>query len=192
MQKNSRRGTVLFSTKRLAFMAVMIAMSIILGKLLAINVTTMIRISLENLPIILTAVALGPVAGGTVALVADILGCVIRGYEINPIVTFGAISIGVICGLIYKQRTLSKKWAIKLAISVYTAHFFGSILIKTLGVSSFYLSSYDMGFLTLFFIRFGVYIVTAAIEIGIICLLLKNKSLRNQILNVKREDKNGL
>ena len=73
MQNKGKRGTVLFSTKRLAFMAVMIAMSIILGKLLAINITTMIRISLENLPIIFTAIALGPVAGGTVAFVADIL-----------------------------------------------------------------------------------------------------------------------
>ena len=192
MQNKGKRGTVLFSTKRLAFMAVMIAMSIILGKLLAINITTMIRISLENLPIIFTAIALGPVAGGTVAFVADILGCAIRGYELNPIVTFGAVAIGVICGIIYKQKTLSGKWIWKLIIAVYSAHFFGSVLIKTVGVSSFYLASYDMGFLTLFFIRLGVYIVTAAIEIGIICLLLKNKSLRNQILNVKRGDKNGI
>ena len=188
----NKKGKALFSTKRLVFMALMVALSIILGKLLAINVTTMIRISLENLPIILTAIALGPLAGGTVALVADILGCVIRGYEINPIVTLGAVAIGVIAGFICKQRTLSKKWIWKLIIAVYCAHFFGSIVIKTLGVSSFYLSNYEMGFMTLFFIRFGVYFVTAAIEIGIISLLLKKKSLRNQLLNVKRGDKNEL
>ncbi len=189
---NNKKKKLLFSTKKLVFMAVMIALSIILGKFLAINVTTMIRISLENLPIILTAVTLGPLAGGMVAFVSDIIGCVIRGYEINPIVTFGAIAIGVICGLIAKQRTISKKWVVKLVIAVYVAHFFGSVLIKTLGVSAFYLSNYNMGFVPLFFIRFGVYIVTAAIEIGIILLLMKNKSLRSQLLNVKREKKNEL
>ncbi len=191
MQKN-KKNKVVFSTKGIAFMAVMIALSIILGKLLAINITVMFRISLENLPILLTAIALGPVAGGVVALVADILGCVIVGYEINPIVTLGAIALGVICGIICRQRTLSKKWAWKLIIAVYTAHFFGSILIKTLGISSFYLSNYDMGFMTLFFIRLGIYVITAAIEIGIISLLLKNKSLRNKLLNVKRGNDNEI
>ena len=81
---------------------------------------------------------------------------------------------------------------VKLVIATYTAHFFGSILIKTLGLSAFYLSNYEMGFLTLFFIRFGVYVVTAAAEIGIISLLLKNKSFRHQLLSVKRGDKNEL
>ncbi|MBQ8545357.1 MAG: folate family ECF transporter S component [Clostridia bacterium] len=186
MQKNKKRERVIFSTKGIVFMALMIASSIVLGKLLAINITTMIRISLENLPIILTAIALGPIAGGVVALVADILGCIIVGYEINPIVTLGAITLGVICGIICKQRTLSKKWTMKLIIAVGAAHFFGSVLIKTLGLSSFYLSNYDMGFMTLLLIRLCVYIATATIEICIVSLLLRNKGIRKRLLNVKR------
>lgn len=186
MQKNKKRERILFSTKGIVFMALMIASSIVLGKLLAINVTTMIRISLENLPIILTAIALGPVGGGIVALVADILGCIIVGYEINPIVTLGAIILGVLCGLICKQRTLSQNWLAKLIIAVSTSHFFGSVLIKTLGLSSFYLSNYDMSFVTLLLIRLGVYIATAIIEICIISLLLRNKGIRKRLLNVKR------
>ena len=185
MQKK-KRERLLFSTKGIVFMALMVACSIILGKLLAINVTTMIRISLENLPIILAAIALGPVGGGIVAFVADILGCVIVGYEINPIVTFGAVTIGVVCGLICKQRTLSKKWGVKLIIAVVTSHFFGSVLITTLGLSAFYLSNYEMGFVTLLLIRLGVYIATASIEIGIISLLLRNKGIRRLVLKAKR------
>ncbi len=178
-----REGKVILATKSLVFMALMIALSIVLGKFLAINITDMIRISLENLPIILCAVVLGPIRGAVVALVADLLGCLLRGYAINPIVTIGAVTIALICGFIYKLRNVSP--LTKLVIAVLTSHLFGSVIIKTIGLASFYLSSYNMGIGALFFIRLATYTLTGIVEIVIISLLLKSKPIKNLILKIQ-------
>ena len=50
IEKNEKKKGV--TTKQIVFMALMTALSIVLGKFLAINITEMIRIGLENLPII--------------------------------------------------------------------------------------------------------------------------------------------
>jgi ECF transporter S component (folate family) len=185
MQKNEKReGKTLLTTKTLVFMALMVALSIVLGKFLAINITDMIRISLENLPILLCAIVLGPIRGAIVALVADLLGCFLRGYAINPIVTIGAVVIALICGIIFKQRAISSQ-GVRVVISVLTAHIVGSSVIKTIGLASFYLSSYDMGFGTLFIIRLSTYILTAVVEIVIITLLLKSKPIKNLISKIQ-------
>lgn len=180
MQKKeqTRKRENIFTPKRLAVMALMIALSIVLGKYLAINVTTMIRISLENLPIILSAIILGPLAGGIVALVADLLGCILVGYEINPIVTIGAVTIGVVCGLMYKYFVLSGQVK-RVALAVGVAHLLGSVLIKTSGLAAFYLSSYDMGLGTLLLIRLVTYILTSVVEVVIIQLLLRSKATKS-------------
>lgn len=184
MQKREEtKKSRVFTAQKLTIMALMIALSIVLGKYLAINVTTMIRISLENLPIIISAIALGPIGGGLVALVADILGCILVGYEINPIVTLGAVSLGVICGLIYKYTPLLGTVK-RLALSVMVAHLIGSVTIKTVGLAAFYLANYNMGFGTLFFIRLGTYFVTGTVEALIISLLLKNKAIKKIITNI--------
>ena len=114
------------------------------------------------------------------ALVADLLGCFLRGYAINPIVTIGAVVIALICGIIFKQRAISSQ-GVRVVISVLSAHIIGSAIIKTIGLASFYLSSYDMGFGTLFIIRLSTYILTAVAEIVIITILLKSKPIKNLI-----------
>ena len=184
MQKREKtKKNRVFSAQRLTIMALMIALSVVLGKYLAINVTTMIRISLENLPIIISAIALGPIGGGLVALIADILGCILVGYEINPIVTLGAVTIGVLCGVIYKFTPLLGTIK-RLILSVSISHLIGSVVIKTAGLAAFYLSKYDMGFGTLFLIRLGTYFVTGGVEILIISLLLKSRAIKKIINNI--------
>ena len=59
------------------------AMSIVLGKLLAVNLGEVLRLSFENLPIIFAGLAFGPLAGAAVGLVADTVGCLLVGYAIN-------------------------------------------------------------------------------------------------------------
>ena len=104
MQKKENRESrkkSLFSTKKLVFMSLMIALSIVLGKYLVIFNTDIIRISLENLPIIFTSVVLGPLSGILVAVLADLLGCVLVGFTVNPTVTLGALFVALISGLLY-------------------------------------------------------------------------------------------
>ena len=69
---------------RLVVCAFLVALSIVCGKFLAIPVGEILRFSFENLPILFAGLAFGPVAGALVGVCADLLGCVLRGYAINP------------------------------------------------------------------------------------------------------------
>ena len=59
------------------------------------------RITLENFPVIIAGIAFGPVVGACVGAVADIIGCILYGYAINPLITAGAALVGLISGLVW-------------------------------------------------------------------------------------------
>ena len=101
MQK-MKKLPVFGSLQGLCFAGILAAMSIILGKFLQIPnpFQDFIRISFENLPIIIAGFSLGPIAGALVGTVADLIGCVLYGYSINPIITVGAASVGLVAGVI--------------------------------------------------------------------------------------------
>ena len=84
--------------RRLCFAASLAAMSIVLGKFLQIPhpFQEFIRISFENLPVILSGIVLGPISALLVGVVADLLGCALYGYAVNPIVTLGAAAVGLV------------------------------------------------------------------------------------------------
>ncbi len=183
MQK--KESKLVLTTKQIVLMALMIAISIVLGKFLALNFTDMIRVSFENLPIILSAIILGPIRGAIVALVADLLGCFLRGYAINPVVTIGAISLALIVGLLFKYLPIKSQFT-KLTVSILPAHFIASVVIKTIGLASFYLSQYNMGFWTLFLLRFSIYGLTATCEIIIIYALFKSKAISSLVAKLQK------
>ena len=88
------------SLKITVALAMLAAISIICGKYLAIPGGEVMRFSLESMPIILSGMAFGPVAGIAVGAVADLVGCFMVGYTVNPLVTLGAASIGAISGIL--------------------------------------------------------------------------------------------
>ena len=120
----------LLPLKVVAAMAMLSAISIVAGKYLAIPGGDVMRFSFENLPIILAGAAFGPLAGALVGAVADLIGCVLVGFPINPVVTVGAVSIGAVSGLVY---LLLKKVRLpifpRVIISVFSAHLIGSVVI---------------------------------------------------------------
>lgn len=167
---------ILKNSRALACSALFIALSIICGKYLAIPVGNILRFSFENLPIILSGIIFGPVLGGLVGLFADILGCVLVGYAINPVVTAGAVSIGAISGiaqLLCKNRGLS----IRLAVSVSLPHIFGSVVIKTFGLAVWY----DIPTAELMLWRLLNYAIVGVLEYIILYTILKNKSVSTSI-----------
>ena len=92
--------------------ALLAAMSLILGKFLQIPnpVSNIFRISLENLPVILAGVCFGPWVGGMVGAVADLVGCMLYGYAINPVITLGAASAGLVSGLVSHYLVKRPQW----------------------------------------------------------------------------------
>ena len=159
-----------------AIISIMVALSIVFGKFLSIKVGDVLRFSFENLPIIFAGVAFGPVAGILTGVVADILGCVLYGYAINPIVTVGAAVIGLFSGLsgiILKKRGLT----VKTLTAVLSSHIFGSVIVKTFGLAKYY----DMPFFELMLWRLGNYAVIGLLEFILLRLLLGNSAISRQI-----------
>ena len=163
----------------LTMAAILSAMSIILGKYLQIPnpLQELVRISFENMPVILAGIVMGPVMGAVVGVIADLVGCFLVGYAVNPIVTLGAAVIGFVAGL--SARYLFKRYLVgNILLSVFLAHGLGSIVIKSWGLAQWYAASYHMGFLTLVGWRAVSYGIVAVLEVVIICVLLKNSALR--------------
>lgn len=153
-----------------------VALSIVLGKFLQIPIGDSIRISFENLSLMMAGIFFGPFVGGAVGLGSDLIGCLLKGYAINPIITLGAVSIGFLSGLFY--MLISKKITSKISIflSVFPAHIIGSMLIKSLGLYVYYHTPLEV-----LALRIPTYIAIAVLESVIIALLLKNKAFSNQL-----------
>ena len=85
------------SVRTLTMLALLVAMSIVFSRVLSIS-TGFVRFNLGSLPVLLAAVVFGPGAGFAVGAVADIIGGVLAGYAINPLITLGAGAIGLVAG----------------------------------------------------------------------------------------------
>jgi ECF transporter S component (folate family) len=158
-------------------LAMFIALSIILGKQLSFTVGA-IRIGFENLPILMAGIFFGSVAGAIVGGCADIIGCLVVGYSINPIITLGAMAIGYISGAVYRSGRL-KNDTLRLITSTGLAHIVGSMLIKSIGLYVYY--HYAVPVLLL---RVPLYLVIGSLETLIVYTLLKNKAFSSQVKKI--------
>lgn len=161
----------IFSTKTLVTCSLLAALSIIFGKFLAIPVSDTLRFSFENTPLFLAGFTFGPIIGGTVALVADIVGSLLRGYAINPLITLGAVSIGVLGGLFFKALKNAPTF-FRVLLPIIIAHIIGSLLIKTFGLS--FMSGTP--FTELFLMRTVNYLIIIPVDTLVIYFLYKNRS----------------
>lgn len=168
------KGSVLKNTQTMVILSLFIALSIVLGKQISFTVGA-IRISFENLPILMSGIFFGPIAGAIVGACADIIGCLVTGYSINPIITLGAISIGFISGMLFKTTSVDNlKW--KLILSIGISHIVGSMVIKSIGLCIYY--HYAISILIL---RVPLYIVIGSLETTIIYMLIQNNAFKNQL-----------
>lgn len=158
-------------------MAMMTALSVVIGifcKTVLNFGNGLFRITFENLPIILTGIALGPVAGGVVGLSSDIISYLLspQTYPLNVVVTIGAMVIGVLSGIIAKY-VIKHKCKMQIILSASVAHLVGSVIIKSIGLYNYY------GILVLW--RIPLYLVIATTEIILLCLLLQSKAFSKTV-----------
>ncbi len=157
--------------------ALLVALSVVLGKYIAIS-TPIFRFSLENLPILMAGIFFGPLIGGVVGVVADLIGCVVMTYTVNPLITLGAALVGMISGLVSllltrKDRPLRPA---VLCLSVALAHIVGSMTVKTVGLALFASVPTDK-----LLWRIPLYIVIGAVECTLLVLLTRNKIFMGQL-----------
>lgn len=162
--------------KLLTNMAMMTALSTVIGIFCksVLDFGGVYRITFENLPIILTGIVLGPIAGGAVGLCSDLVSYLLTGqaYPLNPVVTLGAVMIGIVSGVVAKY-VVRKKGNLQIILSAAFAHIIGSMIIKPIGLYQFY------GILVLW--RIPLYLLIAPIEIFVLCLLLKSKAFAKTV-----------
>lgn len=158
---------------RLALCAFLAALSIVCGKFLQIPIGEAMRFSFENLPILFAGLVFGPVEGVLVGVCADLLGCLMVGYAINPLITLGAAAVGLLAGAggVLLCR-LPMGWRVTLSVAV--AHLVGSVVIKTFGLAQFY----ALPFVALMGWRLLNYAIVGSVETVLLCLLLRHKGIR--------------
>ena len=159
----------------LAVSAFLAALSIVCGKYLALSLGNVMRFSFENLPIFLAGMMFGPITGALVGIVADLLGCLMVGYAINPLVTLGAACIGFFGGLLFRaMRKLPLLW--QTCITVIFTHLVASVIVKTYGLAQYY----DMPFYILLLWRLLNYVIVGVAEWLLLYTVLKNQDLRRR------------
>lgn len=129
-----RNSNSVFSTHNLALMAVLAAMQIVLARFLAIQVSDLLRISFEAVPLALAGLWLGPVAGAVVALVSDFLGmCLFGQGTYFPLIVLGPMAYAVICGAggralggnLAETKTMGKTAAVLVVAGIVNAFVIG-------------------------------------------------------------------
>lgn len=176
MQKNTIKNT-----KILVLAAFMTALSVVIGWVCKTYLTFgdgSVRITFENIPVILSGIWLGPWMGALVGASSDVISALLSGYSINPIITVGAAGVGLVSGLVFKYVHINKKM-FAVAVSVFSAHCVGSVIIKSFGLWLY-------GYAVLMWVRMPLYIGIAFAETYIIYILYNNKGVSSGIERMKK------
>ncbi len=170
MQKKSSN---LSKAKMITTMALLVAMSVAIGWVCKTYLTFgPIRLTFENIPVILSGILYGPIVGAVVALISDTISCLISpNPALNPIIMLGAASIGIIPGIISRYLFNGSK-TLKVIFSVFLSHIVGSMIIKSIGLHVVWKYPFSM-----LVFRIPIYIAIAAIESIVILAILHNSRL---------------
>lgn len=152
--------------------AMLIALSVIIGTFCKTFLNFdggLLRITFENVPIIMAGIVYGPIVGGVVGVASDLVSYFMspQVYPPNLVVTLGAAMIGIVSGLSAKF-IVKRRGSVQIIVSVALSHIIGSMVIKTAGLFQYY------QYLAL--LRIPLYIVIGSLEAGLLCILLKRRS----------------
>lgn len=174
------------SVEQLTFISLLIAISVVIGifcKTYLNFAAGLFRITFENFAVILSGILYGPIIGGLTGLIADIISYLLSGqvYPPNIIVSVGATAIGVISGLVSKYM-IRKRGSLQIVVSAGLSHFVGSLIIKTIGLFSYY------GWAVLWRIPLYSFLIIP-FEILLLCLLFKHGEVKKIINKIDKENK---
>ncbi len=97
MNKNVMKKTGR-NTVTIAMLGLLIALQIIASKYLSIKLTDTLRLSIADSFLILAGIWFGPIAGMIVGICADLLGCLLSGMGILPLMTVAPALVGLLAG----------------------------------------------------------------------------------------------
>ncbi len=170
-----KQKVALFGSLRAMTMTAMLtAMSVVIG-IFCKNFLDfgfgLYRITFENLPILAVGLMFGPVVGGVAGAATDVISYLLstQVYPINPLITLGAASIGLVSGLI-SHVLIKQPGKLRIILACAAAHIVGSMIIKPIGLFQFF------GWAVLW--RIPLYLAIAPTEILLLCLMYRNRTVR--------------
>ena len=162
------------SIRTLTMLALLTAMSIVFARVLTVS-TGFLRFNLGALPTHLAAVWFGPLGGFAVGAVADLIGGTLSGYSVNPLITLGAGSVGLVSGLLF-QKLSHLRLGLRLQCSILAGHLVGSVVINSLALHIFY--NYPWSLLAA---RVPNALILSAVNTVLVRILLENKALASMV-----------
>ena len=167
-----------FSTKSLAYCAMLTALSVVFARLMGLMPNESMRFSIEAVPIFLAGMLFGPVLGGCVGFAADFIGCLFSPFGYNPIFCIPPILYGVFAGLL--RPMLRKQVTIlRLTIAFLLPVVIGSLLYQSATLAYMYYKDgpFFQGFLYYLSTRSVQFAITLAADVTVTYLLIKSKLL---------------
>jgi len=140
LEKNVKTPTPKGLTpKRLSLLAMFMALQVILSKFLMLQLSGSIRLSIDSVPILLAGIWFGPIAGGIVGALGDILGTLLfpTAGTYYPLLTVAFLLIGVVSGLL-AHLLKGRPPFLRVVGSVLAAELIGSLLFKSYALSLLY------------------------------------------------------
>jgi ECF transporter S component (folate family) len=150
------------TTKNLVLSAIFVAINIVLTRVGAIMILGgTVRLSFGNIPLILSGMMLGPIAGMMVGFVGDILGFFINshGAAFHPGFTLSSVLTGFLPGLVVMISPKSRFSVANVVVSNVVVLIVVSLALNTLWISQLYGSA--------FFVLLPTRFVTSFIITGI-------------------------
>lgn len=154
--------------------AMMTALSVALERLLPLVNTDTMRVSLGNVPIIITSIFFGPVSGILCGLISDIIGCFFSGYPPFPVLMLAPLTAGLLPGISARIFRTNPKHNISgilvLSGTMTITNILASVIITTIGLNMLFGTPITL----LLSQRIPTFALNTIIEIAVLYLLLKN------------------
>lgn len=171
MSNPSKRN---MTTKTLAYCALLAALSIVFARLFGLMPDASARFSIEAVPILLSGMFFGPLAGGMVGFTADFVGCLFSPYGFNPIFSVPPILYGVFGGL-FRHYLCKKVSIVRLIAAILPPVLLGSVLYQSCALAYMYFEGpFIEGLLFYLGTRSVQFAVTMALDVLLIFLLFKS------------------
>ena len=159
----------------LTLQAMLAALSIILTRFCQIPINESLRISFGNIPVLLSGLLGGPVAGALVGAVADIVGCIFfNPFGWYPPLTLSPFIYGIIAGLFAKAFTENQSY-LKCLITALACNACSTMTVSTLILAQ--MQGLPSS-LPLFAVRIPLYVGITVCEALVLYLIYKSKILK--------------
>lgn len=172
-----------FTAKCLVYCSMLTALQIVIARFVSITPMPGVRFSLEAVPVVLSGLLFGPVAGMTVGFGADFIGSLFQPFGYNPLFCLPPILYGL-CGGLLRSYVREKTSFLRVFLTYMPAVLLGSLLWQSVTLAYVYNSQGAfweslMVKLTARSIQFGI---AWPVEAAITALLLKSGIFQSQKL----------